>query len=293
MSGMPILRHTIASRRVLFPGPCSGIAVLGFVVGIIYPSCEKTLETTELPSGMEGMLGEISDIASPEGYLQSQFFTMLPLIVAAMGITVASYAIVGEERDGTLDLVLAQPITRSRVVIENAAAAGIMAAVATLAAYPGVMLAVVLADIHIGWGPVFWATVACIPAALFFTWMALWFSAALPSRAAAASLASLLLIVAYVINVIGPANDVLDAIRRGLPFYWSDSSPALVGDNEYLKWLGLTIVSLVFVLLALWRFERREITPGARDWSLRSLVRLPWAGQDSSHGEQAGAATSD
>jgi ABC-2 type transport system permease protein len=293
MSGMPILRHTIASRRVLFPGTCIGIAVLAFFVAIIYPSFEQTLETTELPSGMEGMLGEISDIASPEGYLQSQFFTMLPLIVAAMGITVASYAIVGEERDGTLDLVLAQPITRSRVVIENAAAVGIMAAVATLAAYPGVMLAVVLADIDIGWGPVFWATVACIPAALFFTWMALWFSAALPSRAAAASLASLLLIVAYVVNVIGPANDVLDAIRRGLPFYWSDSSPALVGDNEYLKWPGLTIVSLVFVLLALWSFERREITPGARDWSMRSMLRWPWHRERPMHEGPAGIATGD
>ncbi|MGE5596534.1 MAG: ABC transporter permease subunit [Hyphomicrobiales bacterium] len=271
-----IALHVMASRRVLFPVSVVGVAITAFLIAVIYPSFEETLQDVEIPEGFEGLLGSATDIASPEGYLQSQFFSFLPVITAAVGITVASYAIAGEERDGTLELVLAQPVTRRSVLLASAVGATVIVVLATLAAFPGTWLAVVVADIDIGAAPIWWASLASVPVALFFTWLTLWLSAASPSRAGAAGIASMVLIVTYLITVIGPINDVLDVLGHFTPFYWGDTSRALVGKYDYLRWIALTAVSLVFIVLGLWSFERREVSPGSDAWSFGRLARLPW-----------------
>jgi ABC-2 type transport system permease protein len=66
-----------------------------------------------------GGQGGIS-LVSPEGFLHGQVFTTnLPILLLIFAIGLGSRAIAGAEGDGTLELLLANPVTRRRVVLER------------------------------------------------------------------------------------------------------------------------------------------------------------------------------
>ena len=66
------------------------------------------------------MGGEI-DFASGAGFLHSRFFAFLgPLLLMVFTITFASRTLAGEEKEGTLELVLATPVPRRSVIAREA-----------------------------------------------------------------------------------------------------------------------------------------------------------------------------
>ena len=72
-----------------------------------------------LPESLEALLGG-ADLASPVGYLSSQmyaFFMPALLLVYAIGRSTSTLA--GEEEDHTLDLLLAQPISRTALFVQK------------------------------------------------------------------------------------------------------------------------------------------------------------------------------
>ena len=64
-----------------------------------------------------------ADLASPAGYLNTEFFAFMgPLLVLVYAIGGGAAALAGEEDRRTLDLLLANPVSRARVVVEKFAA---------------------------------------------------------------------------------------------------------------------------------------------------------------------------
>jgi len=107
-----------------------GIALLIFTIMIIYiiPIVEKekalliSLSKTvlELPIIKFLMGGQEIDFSNPKWLIFTKFFDSIgPLIFIIFSISVGSDAIAGEEERKTLDLLLSNPISRKRVVIEK------------------------------------------------------------------------------------------------------------------------------------------------------------------------------
>ncbi len=64
-----------------------------------------------------------TDFFSPVGYLNSQLiYLMLPLILIILGVGLGSSLIGREEADGTIESLLARPISRSRLLLAKALA---------------------------------------------------------------------------------------------------------------------------------------------------------------------------
>tara|TARA_Y100000588_G_scaffold34684_1_gene33572 strand:- start:290 stop:559 length:270 start_codon:yes stop_codon:yes gene_type:complete len=59
------------------------------------------------------IIGDVTDLTSPEGYLNSQLYVfMVPLVYLVFTVGRSSGAITGEEELGTLELLLSCPIRR-------------------------------------------------------------------------------------------------------------------------------------------------------------------------------------
>ena len=72
--------------------------------------------------GLRAMFGGQGGISliSPEGFLHSQVFASnLPILLLIFAIGLGSRAIAGAEGDGTLELLLANPVTRRRVALQR------------------------------------------------------------------------------------------------------------------------------------------------------------------------------
>jgi len=128
------------------------------------------------------------------------------LLLITVAIIGGTGAFAGEEGAGTLDLLLAQPVSRRRLVLEKSAALSLAIAIAAIASFPGYVLGCLFVDFDLSFLRIFEAVLNMLPVTLLFLAVALWGSAALPGRGAAAMILIGVVVVAYFLNAIAPPS---------------------------------------------------------------------------------------
>ncbi len=256
---------------------------------VIYPSYREQLQNFELPQFLRGFTGGETGLAAPAGFFQAEFFSWTPLLLITLAIIGATGTLAGEEANGTLDLLLAQPITRTRVVLEKTIGLTLAVLVAALVAMPGFLLGLALVDVEIGAGRLLAAVLAQVPLTLIFLTLSLWASAALPTRGAAAAVAIAAVVVTYFLNMLGASVDLLETPRKLSPFSWIEAAPVLRhGFREWVQAGAMLVVSAFFLALAAWSFQRRDIATGAREWRWRTLTPGPSPARHERGAQRAG-----
>src|SRR5690348_11017653 len=121
-----LARQTVRIERRPLLGWAFSTLALSVALAAFFPAIEGNSALTggfdNLPPSVQAAFG-IADLTSAAGYLQGQMFsTLAPLIFLSFAIGRGARAIAGEEERGTMDLLLSNPIRRSRVVLEKGAA---------------------------------------------------------------------------------------------------------------------------------------------------------------------------
>ncbi|MGE3075904.1 MAG: ABC transporter permease subunit [Dehalococcoidia bacterium] len=271
MNGLVLARKAFRDARVTAVGGGLLSFSLALMYVCIFPSVKETLDQMELPDYMQNMAGAAGSYGTPAGYLSGEFFTLVPIILIIFAIVSGTGATAGEESAGTLELLLAQPIRRRRLLIEKALGIGAAVTVAMLAAIPGVFLGQVIVDFDLSPIRTVAAMVMTIPLILLFLSIAMFTGALLPARSLAVALSTALAVAAYVLYTLGLLVEALGGARKYTPFYWADASKALVGDYELWRPVVLLLASLVILGFTIVAFERRDVG-GGREFQWRRLI---------------------
>ena len=246
-----------------------GFVVLAAYMIALFPTVRDNPAMQELGRAkiemLQGLIGKLTDFGSPSGYLTAGLFSlMLPMMFLFFTITMGANAIGGEEERKTLDLLLANPISRSRIVIEKWGAMTLL----TLA-----LGLVILTAFAIG-GPrvkligdalsmtnLVSALVSAVLLALFFGTLALAVGAATGSRAMAWSVAGGIALANYLVKTMAETSDAMKDVQTGLPLYYylsDDSNPLQHGLN--LAHAAVLLAGVVVCLaVALVTFQRRDV----------------------------------
>jgi ABC-2 type transport system permease protein len=119
------------------------------------------------------------DLSTPEGFYQVETFGfMAPIALMLVTITVAARGLAGEEERRTMGLLLANPIKRSKVVIEKAWAMTVCAFVIGFAIFAGVWLGSLLGGLGMDVGNIAATCLLATLLGLFIGSLALTLSAA-------------------------------------------------------------------------------------------------------------------
>jgi ABC-2 type transport system permease protein len=101
-------------------------AVAIAALAAMYAAFWPTVNTPEMQQALrnypEGVLEAFNydDLTSPAGYLGSSVYGLLiPMLVAVFAIAYGTRAVAGDEEAGTLDLLLAHPVGRTRLALER------------------------------------------------------------------------------------------------------------------------------------------------------------------------------
>jgi ABC-2 type transport system permease protein len=275
MTRFPLIGKTLRDVRGITIGIALVIAAIAALDLAVYPSYTESLADFELPDAFKAFLGEAADMSSPEGFLSAEFFSWVPLLLITLAIIGGTAAFAGEEGAGTLDLLLAQPLKRWRVVAEKTAALAVAVVACALAGVAGFLIGRIWVDIDIGTGRFVLATLNMLPLAFLFLTFSLLASAALPTRGAAATLVTGVVIVTYFLHVLGEVVPILKTVRKLSPFYWSDASRVLLHGLDWERPAAFMAVATVLLALGFWRFERRDISQGGRELDLRVFGHRP------------------
>src|SRR3990172_4757545 len=121
-----VLIQALKMQRRSFLFWTIGLLLLMALYMALYPSIKESAAELnaymdKLPEALRtAFIDEGVDYASPLGYVSSEIYTqMLPILFLFFAISFGSAAIAGEEEKGTLDVVLATPIRRSRFLLEK------------------------------------------------------------------------------------------------------------------------------------------------------------------------------
>lgn len=137
------------------------LGLIGFVALIVsvYPTVHSNPSLNKLaqdyPQALKAFIafGGQVDYTTPAGYLGIELFSlMVPLLLMIAAIGTGAGAIAGEEERGTLELLLANPVSRARVVLEKSAALALEIAALGLVLWLALWIGAIAAGMDISAG---------------------------------------------------------------------------------------------------------------------------------------------
>ena len=278
---LAIFRNAFARSRGAILGWGLSLGLLAMYLMPFYDTLAEQKETLEkllssYPPELLAFFGDMSNMTAlftPEGYLGFEFFSFMPVILGIFAVLAGSGLLASDEENGTLDLVLAHPVSRTGLFFGR-----LLGFVVTTVG----ILALMWLGLVIGRS---WSTIELTGIELARPFLSLGaelmlfgagtlaLSMLLPSRRLAATVAGLALVASYFITSLARINDDLKEIVKFSPLNYYQGGDAILGMNN--EWLfGLLGVAALFTLLAWWRFERRDIRVGGEGgWQLPLLSR--------------------
>jgi ABC-2 type transport system permease protein len=261
-----VFGKTLFERRRGIAGWAVELVLIVALIVAIYPSFAHVHALKALsksfPKSISGFLGYggVIDYTSPVGFLGTELFTVtLPLLLVVLAIGAGARAIASEEESATLDLLLANPLSRTRLVLEKAAALVVELALLGLTIFLGLLITTRAASVHLAVGKLASAAAFVCLLALLFGTLALAVGAATGRHALAVGIPAGVAAAAYLLNGVAPLVSWLDPVKIVTPFYHY-TAPAPLRHGFALDHAALFVaVSLVFVGLAVWTFERRDV----------------------------------
>lgn len=248
-----------ARQRVTGAGVMAiALGGFGFFGLAIEGSLGSTLEaiTESMPTGLATFMGA----DSPGGYVVGEIFTLItPIALVAYAIIVGSSTFAGEERDGTMAILAAQPVSRTRVFWAKAAALALaMIAIGTVF-WAGVALGGAIYGSELTAGLMAAGTVHIAALALAFGAIAIAVGAATGNASLASGTAGGLAVISYLTSTMLPLAGLDDWAKLSPWHYALGSDPLRHGVDfaDLSIFAGIIVISLIAGLVFLNRRDLR------------------------------------
>jgi ABC-2 type transport system permease protein len=261
-----IARWTIWQKRWSIFWWCAGILFFVLLTLIFYPtikhqSVQLNKSFDQIPQTARQLFTDTSDLFSPVGYLSSQmFYLMFPLLLSVLAISQGMGLIGREERDNTIEMLLARPVSRGRLLFGKAAAGLLIVVFVGLLSILFTALMCSLVNLDVKFVYVLEAGAAVTLLALSFGAIAFMLTAlGRAGRAASIGLSALVALGGYILVSLAPSVSWLKWPAKIFPFNYYHSSELLTGTYNWANLIyfgGVIAACLVISYLA---FRRRDL----------------------------------
>lgn len=262
-----VLLKTLRDTRRALAWWSLGLCGLVSIMVAVYPSIRDNASLESLikdyPEALKAFIafGGTVDYGSAAGYLGSELFSfMVPLLFLVAAIGAGARAIAGEEERGTLDLLLANPLSRNRLVLEKLAALVVELAFLGAVLWLSLAIGTALTAMEIGLTNLAAATFAAALLALLFGVLAVLVGSATGRRGLALAVPAAAAVAAYLVNALAAIVGALEPVRPLSPFYHYAAGDPLRHGLTLDHTMALVIVTAVLAAIALPVFSRRDLT---------------------------------
>ncbi len=267
-----LIRRSVRDLRwhILWYG--AGLAVYAAFIVALFPTFRDFLGDTQYPEEFLQFFGTSGDLSSPDAFITTEYNSFVPVILLIYAVVVGTGALAGDEGRGTLENLLAQPISRLSVFVSRALALVIGAVLICAVNSLGWVAVVPFVDLApLSLGDLVLATFTVLPVVAFFGALAMLAGAVAPSRGMAAGIMTAVVVATYLLASFAQVIEALEWTRNFNPYYYSDGARVLTEGVVWWHQAVLVAGALVLFALAAVAFSGREIMAGT--WQPRALVR--------------------
>lgn len=235
--------------------------VMGVLIGPMYTFIDDALISLAdaFPEEVLALFGG-GDMSTPEGFYQIETFgLMAPIAFMIVTILIGSRALAGEEAKRTMGLLLANPITRSTVVLEKTLAMVVHALVVAVALFAGVVLGSVFGGLGMNVANIAATVFLSMLLGLVFGALSLAVSAGVGKVRPAVYATIGVALVFFIANGFLPFASGLEWLANWTPVYYYLSGDPLLNGMNWLHGGVLLALFLGLVAVAVVLFERRDL----------------------------------
>jgi ABC-2 type transport system permease protein len=263
-----VFRHALRQNRVRLLAIVVGLVIWGMLMPVIYATFGVTLRDIirQFPVLEQFMQFGGGNMFTLPGSIGLGYIH--PIAIALLAVFAIAYplgAVAGERQRGTLEVVLARPISRRAYYVTVLVAATLFIALSIAATLVGTAISAVAMDVadeldfsNLPWlwlnGTVLYFTIAAISLAA---------SVSFDRLGPAAGVAGTIVIVAYFLQVLGSLWPDVDWLQPYSIFYYLKPEETLTQGIQPTDLLVLGVVSVVFIAYALVVFPRRDLASPA------------------------------
>lgn len=263
-----LLWQELVFRRNAIIGWSLGLCFFPLVYVSIYPSVAEemaSLADLEIYQAMGITLGTFAD------FVGSILIIFMPLVAAIYGIINGTGTLAGEEEDGRLEMVVTLPLPRWQIVTAKAIAFAISSLIMFLVASVVSLLVFQAIESQIETEMVgmdlFTAVMSAWPLVFAVGMLSMLLAAFCANRRFASMIAAAVLVVGYFGSNLAASTSALEPFEPFFLFTYLDASgPAIMEGQAAGDMLVLLAVGLVSFTLALFFFQRRDLTVGLWPW---------------------------
>lgn len=220
---------------------------------------EAGFMSQKVPGFVRAFMGT-TDFSAPAGYVNAIVYTLLgPLLVILAATFAGARAVAGDEEDGMLDVLVAYPVSRVRLLAERAGALAVSNAWLGFVVWAVVSAAATANDMGIGLGRIAAASTGLALLGLVFGLVAMTVGAFTGRRALSLGLTAAVALMSYLLNNLAPLLGDLKWLRQVSLFHYYLGGDALRAGFDWSRLAVLAALAAGLLLLSMWGFGRRDV----------------------------------
>lgn len=262
-----IFAKTIWERRRSIVWWVVGMVALAGLTVAFYPSIRNDADSFQtlfdsMPAELLNVFGiqDAASLVTATGLVNSRLYAGIgPVIVAVLGISLGTQAVAGEEDRGTLDLLLAQPVTRTQIIVEKFAAAAVLIFTVMVALFVTLLVLDPIVDLGFDLAGLFGANVTLGLFALLFCALSLAIGSVTGNRGLTVGASAGITAALFFVHGLAPLVDEIAWVAELTPFHWLQDPNPLANGLDVVAVIIFAAVTAALVATAVWGFNRRDV----------------------------------
>lgn len=258
-----ILSKTLYEKRWMMLAWGLGMIFTAAITMALYPSFSQLGAdefVNSVPESLKSLIGSVESFKSIPGYVAQQIYgPQIPIMTIVLAVILYIGIGVGEEDRGTLQTLMAQPLTRTKIYLEKFYAGALVLTFVSITVGVGVLGGVIALGENISLMRLLQATLMLCLLNIAYGVVAYAIGMGTGKKGLAIGVSSAYAFLSFFISSLAPSVKALQPFEKlSVFYYYNTPQPVVVG----LDWSNVLIMVgfiVVFLVAGLFGFLRRDI----------------------------------
>lgn len=232
-----------------------------WMVVALFPTFQESFGKSlqDVPESLKAFLGEASDYQQITGFVDLQVLTQMIWLTVIHGVILCTGLIAGEESEGTLQSLLAQPVSRTKVYVEKLLASIVIVGIVCISMGITIYVSALLINENIGVWPLLQATFSFWLTTIFLSLLSYAIGAATGRRGLAGAIVGLFGFAAFMVSSLAQTVTWLKPVNLISPFKYFNTPSVLENGLQLNNVAVLSGACVAFALVGWFVFIKRDI----------------------------------